>query len=115
MMLEEAVSVIRLLWEVSSSMIPDSAFPQQSNDTDGFFQHLLTDCQRRPFPTDNILIQILAGSNAEKEPTGHHRGYCSYHLRDDDQINTHRETCHSRTEMKFLNRRGNSAKNTPHK
>src|SRR5436190_446765 len=58
----------RVLHDVMApAMTLQAAFPQQANDVDRLFQHLLPNGCRGPSAADDMLVQVLARAEPEKE------------------------------------------------
>ena len=52
-------------------MAHDLAPPELADDLDGLLEHLGPDVPFRPALPEDVLVEVLAGPDAEEEPTGH--------------------------------------------
>ena len=77
---------------MAPAMTLQAAFPQQANDVDRLFQHLLPNGCRGPSAADDMLVQVLARAEPEKEPPVEHERHCRGSLRDDRRVNPHGRT-----------------------
>src|ERR671923_303498 len=59
---------------VVASMRHIASFPELSHETDRFLEHVEALPDRRPAFTGDVLVEVFAGSDAEKEPVGQQRG-----------------------------------------
>src|SRR4030095_3418592 len=74
---------------VPSVMTLVAAFPEQPDDAYGFLEPLLTHLGLRPRGTDDVFVEVLAWSDAEKEPSFHHRRRSGSGVGDNGRMHAH--------------------------
>ena len=69
--------------EVASTEAALATAEQRAHQVDRLFEHLATDLERWPAPPDDVLVQVLAGADAEEEAPVEHDVRGRRGLRDD--------------------------------
>jgi hypothetical protein len=72
--------------EVGAAMTLLAALPQQADHFDRFLEHLQAHGPFRPRIAVDVLVQVLAGADAEEEAPGHQRRRRRRRLRDDRRM-----------------------------
>ena len=60
-----------------------AALPELADDVDRFLEHQVADVRRRPALADHMLVEVLAGTETERESVVAHQPDRGGHLRDD--------------------------------
>src|SRR2546423_506828 len=68
----------------------------------------------RPAPADDVLIEVLAGADTEKEAALHHRGGRGRGLRDDRRVDADGRARHAGAELQLRGGLGHAADDAPH-
>jgi len=92
-----------------------TTLPELPDDLDRLNQHCLPELDRRPSIAEDVLVEILAGADAKKKSSRHHRGGRSCRLRDDRWMNPENRASDTGTEPKPRRRMGNAADRSPNK
>jgi len=52
---------------VLAAVVDEATAEQLADDLDGFGEHLVPHVHRAPAPPDDVLVEVLAGAEAERE------------------------------------------------
>src|SRR6266568_3279820 len=85
------------------------------DDTDGLFQHFMADIDRLPFIAQDMLVQIFAGADAQKEPAFHEQARGGSRLCDDGWVDAGRRASDACAQTEFRGSLGDCANHTPDK
>src|SRR5438094_244119 len=98
---------------VPSAVTDGLATPQQSDQADRLFEHLESDVWLRPVLAQDVLIQVFAGSQPQKESSRHHGGGARRRVGDDGGMRPHQWTGDARAKSEARRRFGNAANHAP--
>ena len=76
-----------------------AAPPQQPHHFDGLLEHLAAHAARGPSVTQDVLVQRLAGTDAEEEAPRHHHGRRGGGLRDHGRVDARGGAGHGRSHV----------------
>ena len=89
------------------------AAPQQPDDLDCLLEHLEPHVRRRPTRADDVLVEVLAGADAEKEASGHQRGRRGGCLCNDRRVTADDRAGHAGSELEAMRRLGDAPDDRP--
>src|SRR5205085_805664 len=92
-----------------------TAFPEQADQFDGFFDALGTLIVRRPLVAENVLVERFAGADAEKEAARHHRRAGRRRLCDDGRMDAKCRAGHTGSELEVFGDLTDAADDAPDK
>src|SRR5262245_24006393 len=90
-----------------------ATLPELADHTDRLFKAFLSNFGLGPTLSDDMLVEILASPDAEKEATGHQRRGRGRGLGDDRGMDPHRRTRDSRAQRHPICRLCDSTKHAP--
>ena len=91
-----------------------AALPEQADDLDGLFEHVLALVRCRPAGPDHVLVEVLAGAHAEEEATRHHRSCGGGRMGDDRRVGADGRAGDARTQAEVARGLGDGADHAPH-
>jgi hypothetical protein len=91
-----------------------AAFPEQPDDGDGLLEALLPYLGLRPAGSEDVLVEVLARADAEKEAPFHHRRRGGGGVGDDGRMHAHGRAGHPRPELEPLGGVRDGADHGPH-
>ena len=93
---------------VLAAVALDAALPEEPDHRDGLLQHLEPLVPRRPAVAEDVLVQVLAGADAEEEAARHHRRRGRRRLGDDRRVDADRRAGDAGAEPQPLGRVGDA-------
>jgi hypothetical protein len=98
---------------VVTGVVDVAAVEQRVDDVDRLAEHPVPDVHRRPAPADDVLVEVLAGAEPEREPVAgqqlHGRGL----LRDHRRVVAHDRARHVRHQVDPPRRLRHRAQHAP--
>jgi hypothetical protein len=91
-----------------------AALPEKTDDLDGLLETGLTHFRFWPALPDDVLVEILAGPDSQKESAGHERGGGGGRLRNDRGVDAHARAGDRSADDEALGRLRNGAQDAPH-
>ena len=89
------------------------ARPQLAHERDRLLEHVEAKVGWRPTVTQHVLVQVLAGADAQEEAAGQHRCGCGGGLRHDRGMDAHRGTGDARADLELVGDGGDATQDAP--
>src|SRR5579875_1988069 len=99
--------------EVPAGVVHVVAAEQLTDDLDRLSEHLVPDVHRRPAGADDVLVEVLAGTEAEGEPSVAEHAERRRLLRNDGRVIAHRRAGHVGHQLDPLGRVRDRAEGHP--